>query len=687
MKKKNDYIWMPLIGFDRDKEDKGVAEYLQKAGFIPEGISVFIFHPDIVNQHEGMEREYQLSSDCCSYFGSPRNEFRERQDWTNYDLRTLAGELARVGIDAYLGIDGVYLNNTRHYEWETDYPELFSFGKNGRMNLNVLKRFKDGTYYEDFFAEKATKAILDYGFAGLHVADFFCPPEHSICNGDFSTDLIDQFISYTKITLPDDITARLGFDEQSDIDIRADYIWENLRREWIDFYVWRWEKFWSKISRALHKNGKKVMINNAWCADPFEAIYRYGIDYKRLYRAGVDVFVAETVSDGLEYLDGIGDVFRRFMTMAQLMKAYSPNDKLLTLLGVKDCTEEWDILHHKPLRLERIMYTLGSLYLASERLKHSSDGYMVTLGDGITEDEWKWIGERTDIAFSEIPKKIIAPTVIWSDYANEAMLDEYIKTRRPTLHKLMYEIQNRGTALGAVARTEDIESVSGTLFVPNFDLLSEEEKNSILSYDRGAVVCIAPAGYRESAKIKCDISYIDEYASYKLEVFAFNLDNIPGIADIQPDEKIPETEEEVKNWRDAAFFLDPMIFRTVSESFFCAVCRILSACEPLFVSDGFVLPLLLENGIYRLYVFNKKDLYKRIEIRTARGIKSVASKSKYPIMPVKYISDTKPTGPKLDGAKAESIRIGEVFNGIPYGFVGKVPPEGVSIFDVELFNN
>ena len=56
-------------------------------------------------------------------------------------------------------------------------------------------------------------------------------------------------------------------------------------------------------------------------------------------------------------------------------------------------------------------------------------------------------------------------------------------------------------------------------------------------------------------------------------------------------------------------------------------------------------------------------------------------------MPVKYVSDTKPTGPKLDGAKAESIRIGEVFEGIPYGFVGKVPPEGVSIFDVELYEN
>ena len=105
MKKSNNYIWMPLIGFDREQADKGVSEYLNKAGFVPEGISVFIFHPDIVNQHEGMEREYQLSADCCSYFGSPRNEFRERQDWTNYDLRELAHELAARGIDGRFGGD------------------------------------------------------------------------------------------------------------------------------------------------------------------------------------------------------------------------------------------------------------------------------------------------------------------------------------------------------------------------------------------------------------------------------------------------------------------------------------------------------------------------------------------------------------------------------------------------------
>ena len=194
MDKKNHMIWMPLIGFDRDQADRGVGEYLKSTGFIPSALSVFIFHPEIIDQHENMDKEFTLHPDFCSYFGSPRNEFRERQPWTNYELRDLAKNLADKGIEAFVGVDGVYLENTRHYEWQSDHLELLSYGVNGRMKLNVLKRFKDGTYYEDFFVDKVVKCLTDYGFAGLHVSDFFCPPEHSICNGDFSADFCSALL-------------------------------------------------------------------------------------------------------------------------------------------------------------------------------------------------------------------------------------------------------------------------------------------------------------------------------------------------------------------------------------------------------------------------------------------------------------------------------------------------------------
>ena len=692
MNKFKNFVWMPLIGFDAKKEDKGVEEFLSNTGFVPEGISLFLFHSDIVNQHEGMEKEFILHPDNCSYYGVPRNEFRERQEWTNYDLRTLARGLSCKGIDTYLGIMGVYLENTRHQEWESDYPELLSIGCNGRMNLNVLKRFKDGTFYEDFFIKKVVDVLDDYGFTGLHVSDFFCPPEHSICNGDFSTDMLEQFIEYSGIILPESILCRMGYDEHADIIVRKDYIWNSLRREWIEFYVWRWEKFWGKVSFALHKRDKKVMINNAWASDPFEAMYRYGIDYQKLSAAGVDYFVAETVPEGAELVDNTGDLFRQYMSMAHMMSVFMPKGKVLSLLGVKDCTEEWDMLHHAPTRLERDIYTLASLYYHKEnKLCNSMQGYMITLGDGIVKDEWEWLQKRFDIALSDTPKSIAAATVIWSDKAHYGLLDEYIHNRRPSTHKLVYDLLNRNGALGASARIEDIDSLEGPLFVPNFDLLPENEQEIIMSYKKGAVICIASSDFMsKNTQIVYDISFEDKYAPYKLCAFAFGITNFDEEIKIKINECLQCKAEIIDNteipmlWQDASFFTTPMIFRKMSEAFLNACVVLLdSSGVSIFSADVPLMPQVMEDGTYRLYVFNRDKIYKRAEIYSKKRIVSVRNVSMYPVLPVKMIYKAT-SDQKLDGAKGHLMNYAPKCDEIPCGFIAKIPPFGVSIFDIEV---
>lgn len=690
MEKKQHFVWMPLIGFDKEKSDKGVSEFIDNTGFIPEGVSVFLFHPDIINEHKDMSCEFVLHPDNCSYYGISRNEFRERQDWTNYDLRTLAKSLTNIGTEAYLGIMGVYLEDTRHKEWESAHRELMSVGVNGSMNLNPLKRFKDGTYYEDFFAEKVVKATTDYGFAGIHVSDFFCPPEHSIVNGDFSTDMVEQFVAHSNEKLPDNILCRLGYDEKEDILMRQEYIWNNVRRKWIDFHVYRWEKFWTKICGALHNAGKKVMVNNAWCSDPFEALYRYGIDYRKFYESGVDYIIAETVPTGQELFNKGFVRLNQFMSMAQVMSAYNPDKKLLTLLGVKDCTEEWDILHHAPTRLERDMYMLATLYKqAGGEYKNSTDGYVYTLGDGITADEWKWIKERSDIAFSELPKKIAVPSVVWSDDAHYKLLNEYIETRRPSLHKQMYELLNHNASLGAVVRTDELDNTSGAIVVPNFDLLSDEEKIKVSSYKKGTVICTAPAEYvREN--INNVLWFEDKYAEYKMAVFVLNTDENAEIKSkiddiFKFDEVISEPEGKPAFWEDGRFFKTPMPFRTMSEAFLKSCAYIINkAGSNLFESDAKILPVLLENGTYRLFVFNFDNVYTGFKIFINKEFKKVEIVSKYPVIPPRFVYKVNPWATKFDGAKAESIAIGLETDEIPSGFLAKVAPCGVSIFDVTL---
>ena len=82
-------IWMQLLGFNRDDEDRGAARFLERTGFTPDSVCALLFHCDFVNLHRGMDEEYTLFQDNCAYHGIPRNKERERQPWSNYDLRKL----------------------------------------------------------------------------------------------------------------------------------------------------------------------------------------------------------------------------------------------------------------------------------------------------------------------------------------------------------------------------------------------------------------------------------------------------------------------------------------------------------------------------------------------------------------------------------------------------------------------
>ena len=162
-------IWMQMLGFEKNDPDKGAARYLDHIGFKPDSICGLIFHSDFINYYQGMEAEYPLLQANCAYYGIPRNKERARQDWTNHDLRQLVAALKKQGIGFYAGIMGVYLNDIFHREWLSDNPEVRYMKRDGtRGSMMCLKRMADGTYYEDFFIQKAVQAIVDYDFAGIH---------------------------------------------------------------------------------------------------------------------------------------------------------------------------------------------------------------------------------------------------------------------------------------------------------------------------------------------------------------------------------------------------------------------------------------------------------------------------------------------------------------------------------------
>ena len=680
------HVWTPLIGFEKEEADRGAAGMLAKIPFIPDGVSAFLFHMDIIMRHDGMEQECIFPPDFCSYAGSERNGERERQVWTNYALRDLIDGMHQNGTEMYLSIMANILENKFHDEWIYEHPEVIYDAKTDKGALNVMRRLKDGTFFEDYFIDKLCQTLLDYGFDGFYPTDLFCPMCWRISMGDYSADMLDQFAKHTGIVLPQDILDGMEEDSVENKTRRGNWLWQEHRADWIGFYAWRWGVFWKKVCDRLHAIGKKVISLGVYCTDPFENLYCMGIDLKALYEAGIDGLVPNIVPTGMrmQHPDW-RDPYFHYMNMLPLISAYVPKMELYTMLGVRDDTEEWDLIHHAATNLERDIYMLtGYKRITSDGMKNCTDGFMVCLGDSLQKEDWKWLTERFDIGFCEDVKESITPTLIWSDAAFYATLPSYIETRRWTLHKYAYEMNQRGTLMSTVARIEDLEYVSGNIFVPNFDLLPDAEKQRIASYRKGAVVCTAMKGFmpREYG-IMPDIYLEDRFSKYPACAFAFGCDLEENTkAEIEAhcsvDDGVSEPEGDAKDIPEYEFTIlrDTLKFSKVTEGFANAVALLLRRTgTEMFTSNLPISVTKTADGHYRVAILNPSLIsYGYAVVSCKEVIKNAKSIGKYPLLPLKYMH-------------TPTERVGflnSIQDGTKKHFRVKVTPGGLALMDVEL---
>ena len=108
------------------------------------------------------------------------------------------------------------------------------------------------------------------------------------------------------------------------------------------------------------------------------------------------------------------------------------------------------------------------------------------------------------------------------------------------------------------------------------------------------------------------------------------------------------------------------------------------AAQPLFTTDANILTARMSNGRYRLYLYNNINRYLHKEILCNHTIDHVETISKYPVMPPRYRRHETDNLPQFDGAKNDAIRINIKSDAPIYGFIGKVPPYGLSIYDIWL---
>lgn len=634
------WMWIELIGFDQREPDYNVGAFLDNCGFVPEGLSLLFTTPDFVHTHAGLEHEVVFPPDYCSYGGKPYNAERSRQAWTNHQLKGLVEALQARGIKVTFAMLNLYVSRIDgelyRSPWCDGHPELMEFTRDGVAAhcLNPLKHLADGRLYEDAFAEQLTVVLRDYGFDGYHAADGFSSPRQPIWMADYSDDMVGQFVALMGVTLP----ARYAGPATGPAatKARADYLWTHYRQLWCEFYARRFEQFFAKVCQAVHAVGGQVCYNNAWTRDPFEAYYRYGVDYRRIARAGVDRFMVETVGAGVSIGAEGGfraDLRSELNIMLAHLKACLPQMPLLCLNGTGDTTESWDLLNHAPVVSEREIYTLGHVFVQdSKGFQHASSGPFVCLADGITGPQWKWLRRNWEVAYECTPQRVLGATWVWSEAALGREFDDYLAGRLLTRQKIVAELQQRGAPLQVAVNSHHLAATRGCLLVPRPELLPADELRAVLDYAHGPVVLI---GRQDAALPPADLAFAEGPGPQQLACRVYHADTalaLPALAPV-PQRDLPADPPDPRN------YLYSMYFRDVSEAFLQACTKLLIGLTPVprVVGDVPALRLLAieaEGGAVRLLVGNEDTIYVLARLDLQREVREVRIASHYPGRPI-----------------------------------------------------
>jgi len=657
------WIWTELIGFDNTQADMGVGEYLDNAGFTPTTVCLLIGSPDFILSHESLECEAPLHPDFCARDGHDHNPHRQRQVWTNRQLQELIRQLQTRGVAVFLTVFTRFYGNQFHHEWVSDHREVcMVFASLGWVSsINSLARMADGSYYEDYFIQKLLETLTYYGFDGWHGADGYGPLNGPLWRVDFSDGMLRQFAEARDLALPPEVGGECGHDAER-LGARAAWIWRHARHEWIEFYADRWARFWRKAMSALHAAGKRGVINSAWGRAPFESLYRYGIDYRRIVEAGVDGIVVETAAAGLamDPRPGAAHPSRHydFLSMLMLIRAYVPDTRLIFLHNAHDVVEQWDAIRHMPTLLEREIYSLANVWhqAGDGSLRPGADGFLVCLGDGLDPDHWRWLRARWELAFDAAPRRALGVTLVWSDAAMAAQVADFTETRAWTPHRILFHLMTRGAMVQATVQAADIDYVEGPLLVLNPHLLAAEELGALRDYSRGPLVAIGPG---LDGLLPGETGFHDVLPLGQLRC------RVRG-ADLGVPPRLPAAEEtipaDLMDLPEPQGYWDHMVFREVSEGFISACVDVINRVSgaPLVVDGADTVTLMAVQqaaGVLRIALKNQSAVYARPTVDVGVPIGEIEVLTDFP-----------------------SLRI------VPEGtrFSVRVPGKGVTVVDVRV---
>lgn len=356
----------------------------------------------------------------------------------------LIDEVHRYGVEFYQGCEAAWSCwpeygdiNRCSYLYE-HLPEIFIVDRTGRTTaqdgmgaINPLRRFQDGTLYEDLLIKDVQRFLTDYECDGFFAADGFAGLAVPIENGCYADDMIEQFTEYTGIVIPEGTTGE-----------RADYIWDKYRYEWTVFYSDRWAAFCAKLSDGMKKIGKKLSTFTPWQLGPADAFSYYGYDYGKCARAGIESMTFEVMEEITSRRFHVSAGWEAVgIASAATAKVIAENTELIWTTSTCNCPEHWHTIRDLPSVIERECLALGSVRVinsAGERIP-AFDGTLCIFGIDLTGKEWRWLKRRWDEGFHYQIRENLGPAIVWSDrFLYESLRQEKIYPLSPVTAKLRY---------------------------------------------------------------------------------------------------------------------------------------------------------------------------------------------------------------------------------------------------------
>lgn len=646
------WYWIELLGFDNEQSDFGVEYFFSRLSEPPEGIALLFSNVDFIHSFDGREEEYPLNFCDCSYSGHLYGKEGEhgRQNWTNYQLRGLVKALHARGTKVLFGCfdfcatgreDGSLFESPL----TVSHPEIKAVMSTGERAYLVdpLSRFEDGGYYGDFLAEQIDRIIDYYAFDGVQMADGLSTARLSLQNGGCSDEMFVRFLAASSLTAPEGVSERAEGDAEA-FARRRDWIFSRAC-EWTTFISDCWAEYYKRLTERVYRKGRIILFNSAWTRNPFEALYRYGFDYGKVWSDKIYAAMVEEVSATFPILSGEdnGGFFlplsaRRyyhyeFMLMQMKIKAYVPRMRQFSLSPVSDTVEQWDILKHSPMEMTRaILRRRNNFVFDGKNYVPTSAAPFYCLSDGIPASDWAYIHKTETF----LPEKVTGVNgfalVFPSGEALYKELGEYISARRYTADALSNELVKNGFPVATAVPAAHMDGAGAPLLALNPHAWKKSERARLYASARPVLILSVrrlPEARRRAAFAE-EGKYLSVYLIGK-DIPAEGAERLR--ADLRANGKMTKVDVAPYD-AHGAIWTSPLPYCSLPAEWF----RVLSEC----ISDVFGMPRNVNGEVEckvtavktgenteRLLVSNDEYYYSLPEIRLTKPVLEIKALTKY----------------------------------------------------------